>query len=445
MKTNLALVSLLAAACLWPAAGALGQSKIACGQDYSVRRGDTLRSIAIRAYGSDDYSRLWAENRRRIGRNPNNIARGMRLRVPCLEATSPRVRRGDGQAEIGRANFEPAPELVTGDIRATAEPQPNVRIVFNKSSAPNFILNVGIIDPLLADIERATEGRVSFVDPEAINRDPTAQMHLVRSGQVDCAYIFNGHLADTHPLVQITMHPMVGGTALQTATALWRVYQQHFAVADSFSDVKLLGFVGAPPAHIWRVSDAPVDEREQLINNNAWAVPYFDGLDTRGAQAVRAENAERIRRLDQTPGLPPATFAMAHGAARAVGVWSDARTVTEINGGVYAPTFSVFISREKWNEIGEADRRAIERLTGEALALRSAAWDAFDNQHKAAMLRAGLTIHQASFDVLAELQDRARVSWEVWMQTADTTGISGYEAMEAFFREMKQLRREYPG
>ena len=439
------LVALLAAACLWPGAAAFGQSKIACGEDYTVRPGDTLRTIAIRTYGSDDYSRLWAENRRRIGRNPNNIARGMRLRVPCFEATGPRVRRNEGEPDIGQANVEPAPELATADIRATADPQPSVRIVFNKAAAPDFILNVGIIDPLLADIERATEGRVTFMEPETVNRDPQAQLQLVRSGQVDGAYIFNGHLADTHPLVQITMHPMTGGTALQTATALWRVYQQHFVVADSFGDVKLLGFVGAPPAHIWRVSDAPVDEREQLINNNAWAVPYFDGLDTRGADAFQAENAERIRRLDQTPGVPPATFAIAHGAARAAGVWTGSRMVTEIDGGVYAPTFSVFISRAKWNEIGEADRRAIERLTGEALALRSAAWDAFDNQHKAAMLEDGLKLQRADFDVLAELQDRARVSWEVWIRAADAQGISGYEALEAYFREMKQLRRDFPG
>ena len=109
------------------------------------------------------------------------------------------------------------------------------------------------------------------------------------------------------------------------------------------------------------------------------------------------------------------------------------------------PTFSVFISKEKWDQIGDDDKRTIERLTGEALALRSAAWDAFDNGHKAEMLRQGLKIAKADFEVLAELQDRARLGWEAWMAAADAKGISGYKALEAFFREMKALKIAYPG
>ena len=423
----------------------MAQRSIDCKQAYVIRPGDTLRSIAVRATGRDDYREIWDLNRSRIGNDPNKITVGDRLQIPCPPNARSDANDQTNGANTAGANFEPAPDLARRDATQTNADQPNVVIVFNKASAPKFIINVGIIDPLFAEIERETAGRVTFVDPETIDRDPESQLQLVTSGTIDGAYIFNGHLSATHPLVQITLHPMIGGTAQQTAVALWRVHKQHFEDAGTFADVKLLGFIGAPPAHIWRVSDAPVDERERLINNNAWAVPYFDGLDTRGAKAVRAENAERIERLDGTDGMPPATFALAHGAARAVGVWTDARTVTEIDGGVYVPTFSVFISKEKWDQIGDDDKRTIERLTGEALALRSAAWDAFDNGHKAEMLRQGLKIAKADFEVLAELQDRARLGWEAWMAAADAKGISGYKALEAFFREMKALKIAYPG
>ncbi|MEO0361188.1 MAG: LysM peptidoglycan-binding domain-containing protein [Pseudomonadota bacterium] len=407
------------------------QARIACGADYVVVRGDTLFVIAERAYGPSRLGDLYEVNRDRIGPNPDRLDVGDRLRVPCLD---------DG----GGVGFEQAPEITVEEpVRPAPGGQP-VEIVFNKASAPGFILNVGIVDPLFDDIERATEGRVRFIETTSPNRDPEAQMALVASGAVDGAYMFNGYLADTHPLVQITMHPMMGGTALQTAMALWRAHDRHFEAAGEFDDVHLLGFVGAPPAHIWRVSDEPVDEREELSGNNAWTVPYFEGLDTRGARAVRSENAERIRLLDETPGLPPATYALAHGAARAVGVWTNARTVTEIDGGVYAPTFSVFISREKWDAIAPADRLAIERLSGEALALRSAAWDAFDNGHKAEMLRQGLNIVQPDLALLSELQDRARANWEVWIETADASGVDGYAAIQFFFDEIDRLRSQYP-
>ena len=422
---------------------AAAQSRIDCTKPYTIRAGDTLRSIAIRAYGNDNYQRIWNANRRVVGRNADRINVGDRLTIPCAPGTRAAVRDLTERTDVGGANFEPAPDLKT-TVDPAISNQRRVEIVFNKSSAPKFIINVGIIDPLFAEIERATDGRVTFVDPEQTNRDPRAQWKLVVDGKVDGAYVFNGHLVKTHPLVQITMHPMIGGTAQQTAVALWRVHRAHFEKANTFADVKLLGFIGAPPAHIWRVSDAPVDEREKLINNNAWAIPYFDGLDTRGAKAVREENAERIDRLDQTPGMPPATYALAHGAARAVGVWTANRTVTEIDGGVYVPTFSLIISKEKWEQIGDADKAIIENLTGEALALRSSAWDAFDDGHKQEMLRQGLKIVKADFEVLAELQDRARIGWEAWMAAADGLGIGGYEALEAFFREMKKLKDGLP-
>ena len=424
---------------------AQAQTAIACGGEYEVAQGDTLGQIAARAYPRPNkFRQLYAVNVDRIGPDINIIEIGTRLRIPC-DLSQPVVFDSPASNAETEANFDAAPELALQQAAQAAIPPRPVEIVFNRASAPRFILNVGIIDPFLRDITRVTRGRVTFRDPPVIRRDPREQLALVTSGEVDGAYMFNGHLAETHPLVQITMQPMIGGTALQTAVALWRTHDEHFRDAGDFSDVKLLGFIGAPPAHIWRVSDAPVTEDEQLSSNNAWAVPYFDGLDTRGANAVRAENAERVRQLESTPGLPPATYALAHGAARAVGIWNQSRTVTEIEGGVYAPTFSVFISKEKWDEIAPVDQAAIESLAGETLALRSAAWDRFDNGHKAEMLAQGLNIVQPDLDLLAELQDRARVSWEQWILRADKQGISGYQAINDFFKQMAALRQQYPG
>ena len=424
---------------------ASAQAQITCGGEYEVVPGDTLGQIAVRGYGRPNrFRELYAVNVDRIGPDINIIEVGTRLRIPC-DLSQPVVFDNPASNAETNANFDAAPELASEQAAQAAIPPRPVEIVFNRASAPRFILNVGIIDPLLRDITRVTQGRVTFRDPPVTKRDPREQLALVTSGEVDGAYMFNGHLAETHPLVQITMQPMIGGTALQTAVALWRTHDEHFRDAGDFSEVKLLGFIGAPPAHIWRVSDAPVTENEQLADNNAWAVPYFDGLDTRGANAVRAENAERVRQLESTPGLPPATYALAHGAARAVGIWNRSRTVTEIQGGVYAPTFSVFISKAKWDEISPSDQATIERLAGEALALRSAAWDRFDNGHKAEMLAQGLKIVQPDLDLLAELQDRARLSWEQWIQRADKQGISGYNAINAFFKQMEALRQQYPG
>ncbi|MEO0912834.1 MAG: hypothetical protein AAFY59_07575, partial [Pseudomonadota bacterium] len=181
------------------------------------------------------------------------------------------------------------------------------------------------------------------------------------------------------------------------------------------------------------------------VGNNAWAVPYFEGLDTRGAQAVRAEAAERIARLDTTPGMPPATYALAHGAARAVGVWTESRRVTEIDGGVYAPAFSVILNKDVWESISAYDKEAITSISGEALSLRSLRWDDFDNGHKAEMLAGGLELVPASPRLLAELQDNARASWEEWIRTADAEGISGFQSSRYFVDQVEALKTRFRG
>ena len=64
------------------------QAQSAC-EVYRVKPGDTLRKIAVRAYGDDDYSALYRMNRGEIGRNPNLIDVGMVLNMPCSDGTFP--------------------------------------------------------------------------------------------------------------------------------------------------------------------------------------------------------------------------------------------------------------------------------------------------------------------------------------------------------------------
>lgn len=170
---------------------------------------------------------------------------------------------------------------------------------------------------------------------------------------------------------------------------------------------------------------------EDLVKTNEYTVPYFDGLDTRGAPAVREENASWLAAYDEDQGKP-LTFAMAHGAARAGGIWNENRTVTEIANGVYTPTFSVVISDVAWAKISPTDQAAITAISGEELAKASMNWDEFDNGHRRIMIKQGLDVVKADLDLLAELQDRSRGGLDAWIMTADRLGIPGYEAFQFY-------------
>ena len=434
---------------------AAGAQSIPCDTPYTIVRGETLGAISTRAFGPGKLSQFYALNQSVIGPNPDQIEIGMVLTVPCsLTATAPALAETTAEAaatqtasavstlpaQTSAADFSAAPLSNEPQSPDAMPDEAEVVLTFNKASAPKFVINTAIIDPYLKKISEVTEGRVQFIDPPVVNRDARAQLELVEKGQADAAYVFNGYLQASHPLLQLPMQPMMGGMAYQTAVALWELHDAHLSDVDSFGDVRLLGFVGAPAAHIWRLREAPVVPGEDLVKTNEYTVPYFDGLDTRGAAAVREENASWLAAYDEKQGNP-LTFAMAHGAARAGGIWNDNRTVTELPNGVYTPTFSVIISDAAWDRISEADQEAILSVSGRVLSEASERWDEFDNGHRRIMIEQGLDVVKADVELLAELQDRSRAGLDRWIITADRMGLQGYDALQFYSDTLRAVAK----
>lgn len=393
------------------------QAELQCGQYYSVVRGDTLTHIGKRAYASPLYQPIYNVNVDTIGSNPDLILIGQSLMIPCLTAQGTLVEDTEVAATEGQLVF-----------------------TFNKASAPPFIMNSGIIDKYLAEITAVTEGRVTFVDPEVVNRDHGAQFELVTSGQVDGAYILNSTIAASHPLLQLPMKPMFGGSAEQTAVSLWRLHDKYLAKTDYFPEAELLGFVAAPAAHIWRDADAPVTASENVAKKNTYHVPYFEGLDTRGPAAMRADFAALSSSFDAEPA--PAAFFMAHGAAIAVGAWSEGSNVSvmEVDNGLYTPTFSVVLSNAAWDQISDADQAAIRAISGEKLARRSAEWDAFDNAFRSRMLKLGLKFEKADRKLTDNLWMSSFNELNAWIEYAEARDVPGVDAVNFYLESLRSLQ-----
>ncbi len=405
---------------------AFGQSSngyIECGSTYTVVRGDSLSKINARAYGDTSFAALHQANLQVIGKNPNVIFVGQTIVVPCR----------DGATVLAAAKVEADDAEV-----ATKETGPLV-FTFNKASAPKFIINSGIIDLFLAEIDEVTDGRVTFTDPAEMNRDPMVQLDLVTTGEVDGAYVFNGYLGESHPFLQLPMMPLMGGSAEQTAVSLWNLHADYLSQTDYFSEAKLLGFVAAPAAHIWRRNEAPVTANQNVVEENDYAIPYFAGLDSRGPKVVQQENAAMLASHNEDAN-GALTFFLAHGAARAAGLWNDERTVTEIDYGIYTPTFSVVLSNEAWAQISPEDQTAIEAVSGLQLAHRSASWDAFDNGHRSHMLETGLRIAKPDADLMAELDAVSEAKVDVWVNYAQAMGLPGQQAIAAYKESLDALQ-----
>lgn len=422
------------AVAMTPATVLAQSGTVTCGDTYTVSRGDTISKIAKRAYGNRPFAELYEVNKAVVGPNPNMIFIGQDLAIPCAVPGLTLM-----------AALQQSPAVVAEEVEVAAEDPAgstvaeNLVFTFNKTSAPKFIINSGIVDLFIADIAAATEGRIQFVDPEVMNRDPEMQFDLVTSGAVDAAYVFNGHLAASHPLLDLPMIPLMGGSAEQTAVSLWNLHDRYLAETGYFDDAKLLGFIAAPAAHIWRLSDEPVVVGSGIADMNNYAVPYFVGLDTKGPAAVQAENVMQIMAQNEEAN-GTLTFFMAHGAARAAGIWNENRTVTEVENGLYTPTFSMIMSNEAWDKITPEDQAAIEAMSGAYFAHRSASWDAFDAGHRLHMLGTGLNIARASDALLDELGAVSETRANAWAAEVDAMGGDGQAALAAYRADLASMQ-----
>ncbi|SPF79222.1 hypothetical protein ALP8811_03160 [Aliiroseovarius pelagivivens] len=66
---------------------------------YVVERGDSLREIALRAFGSTDFRLIYNANKDAIGKDPNIIRLGMTLEIPCRDTSAGQTSAATTEAE----------------------------------------------------------------------------------------------------------------------------------------------------------------------------------------------------------------------------------------------------------------------------------------------------------------------------------------------------------
>lgn len=87
--TALASAFCLATVASFAASTSASAQALACGQSYTIKRGDTLQKLTNRAYGpGKSWNLMYRPNAAVIGPNPSQIEVGMVLQVPCRDGAS---------------------------------------------------------------------------------------------------------------------------------------------------------------------------------------------------------------------------------------------------------------------------------------------------------------------------------------------------------------------
>jgi TRAP-type C4-dicarboxylate transport system substrate-binding protein len=284
-----------------------------------------------------------------------------------------------------------------------ASAQTNVLFnVFTPLGSPTY---TQVLRPWFEEVERVTEGRVKINRPPQSLAPPPEQLNMVRSGVADGAFIFNAFLQGSHPLLQIGFLPGTMTSGEADGVALWRTYQKYFADKNPYEGLVLLGFFASPPGHIYSMDKTPIQSIAEIRNMKSWSLPGLtaQAMGATGASVVPGPAVRMYEIISK--GVVDMFCCIEYGDLNAFKVLQYVRAVTEVEGAVFSPKFSVFMSAAKWKEISPEDQKAIMKISGEALARRAVGIDRQNAEIKEKYISDGGIVVPATDSFNAELKE----------------------------------------
>ncbi|MYM57578.1 TRAP transporter substrate-binding protein [Thalassovita mangrovi] len=326
--------------------------------------------------------------------------------------------------------------LIASCGQALAE---NVTLRFSNWVPPTHTLTVDMFQPWAKDVEEATEGRVKIQFLPALGA-PAAHFDLVRNGVADMAFAVHSYSPDRFPLTEFVELPFTAENAVVNSVAYWRTYEKFMAGANEHKGTHLLG--------LW------VPGSYQLFTKTGpETLDDLDGLRIRIPGTLVEEISTKLGMVSISSPLTEAYDQISRGIID--GMFQDYSTVIDFNmtehmpnfftapGGFSASSQFLVISDRAWNKISDADKAAIDALSGEAMVKRFAQIWADRNTASLAKLReAGLTQHMIEGESLAQLHAKLEPLAQEWVAKAGTKGVDAQAALDFYRAELDAVAEE---
>lgn len=318
------------------------------------------------------------------------------------------------------------------------------QVTLNASSwvPPGHPLTAGLLVPLCQDFDKATAGRVKCnVLPKApVNAIQTVDG--VKDGLMDLSFIVNGYTPGRFALSDAPEFPFMGDTSEVTSVAYQRIYDRMLAKANEYKDVQLLGVFTHGPGQIYNTKRAVSSLKD------------LEGLKIRIGGGLINDIAKALGTVPMLKPAPESYELLSTGVADGVFFPKESpasfklvpliKHVTYVPGGLYNVAFAMIANPAKWNQISEADRKAIQPLLGEALARRAGQnWDAADAKGEAAVREAKIPIVMASPALMAEIKAKTEPLEREWAEKkAKPKGVDGEAVLKALRAEIAALQKK---
>lgn len=313
------------------------------------------------------------------------------------------------------------------------------KILVHVFAPPNYPNNSHGWVYLKENIERDTQGRVTFEFTNGKVAPPQRNWDHVKAGIVDAAYLHTGFERKRLWLTEVGRLPGFTPTATAMSVASWRTYKKFFEVADEFKGVKLLTLYSFTGENIWTI-DKPINTVDdlkgmKLRSGAGLAANIFKSLDIAPVPSLAAEI------------FPMVSKGVVDGMTGPAALLTVLKVDQFIKHGIRYPgamttlMWTPILNKEKWESISADDQAIMEKYLGEPMA-RSVAgeWDRRNTSSLKKLTDAGVKIHDASPEFVAAVEAKTAVFTDEWLERAAKRGVDGKAAMAYYKQQLEELK-----
>jgi TRAP-type C4-dicarboxylate transport system substrate-binding protein len=297
-----------------------------------------------------------------------------------------------------------------------------------------------VMEPFARDLEEATEGRVTIEFMPALG-PPPGHFDLVANEVADMAFSVHAYTPGRFQLTELGELPFTHDNTVVNSLAYWNTYERYLAEAGEHEGVRLLGLWTNPPYHLAMRGD------------------LLTSLDAVDGKRIRVPGT-LVEQVAVTLGMVPISSSVTEAyeqVSRGVinGMFQSLETVVSFNldeylthislvpGGFAHSSQFVMISEAAYERLSEADRAALDELSGEALVRRFAQmWQDKEAEARVELEAGGTVFHEVPDDVLAELREALAFIEQDWVEAANARGVDGEAALSFYRSELERLASE---
>ena len=253
-----------------------------------------------------------------------------------------------------------------------------------------------IMVPWIEKVKVATEGRVRIELLSAPIGPPPAHFNFAVKGIADITYGVHNYTTGRFSSTQIAELPFLSNSSEVLSVAWQRIYERELLHLDEHKGTHLLGVFTHGPGQLW-------------FNKKYESIDNIKGLKVRIGGGIAQSSSKALGLVPLQAPVTKAYELLSGGVADGIQLPSESISFFKLDriikqgfifdGGLYNVSMFLVMNKKKWNKLSQDDQKAINSVSGEALAkMAGKAWDKADDKGIDASLKNGIILKKLSED-----------------------------------------------